>query len=345
MVRAWAGSTGGGEATTESRAREDTDHVVLGGEHPEETAGGLVQISRHPGGLDGCQVSPGPVHHRGEDGEASELSDPPVEDLPARRADEHREQDGSPAGAENQTGVLVLVGDVEQGGEQQEVEEDDDEGGEPPLHHVLVQQVGYEGQEAQGGHVPQAGGDGCGHVVGVAAEPSGQDDDGHHDEAEDKAGDAGRHHGAGAEQEGVVQIKPLRLRDPGHHHADDGCEKANDDALTLDQDQVTQDHAPASHRPVQLAQVAGGGETRGESHLQVALEAQQGGHHDGHANLGEDRPELDLVQHQPGPHHAQSGHQEAGEHLENNTDFRLHLYYLHISYIHYNQRRIWRHGI
>ena len=111
MVRAWAGSTGGGEATTESRAREDTDHVVLGGEHPEETAGGLVQISRHPGGLDGCQVSPGPVHHRGEDGEASELSDPPVEDLPARRADEHREQDGSPASAENQTGVLVLVGE------------------------------------------------------------------------------------------------------------------------------------------------------------------------------------------------------------------------------------------
>ena len=67
--------------------------------------------------------------------------------------------------------MLVLVGEIEEEGEDGEVADDDDEGGVVLGQHVLVQQVGDPGQEAQGGHISQAGGNGCGNIVWVTFEP------------------------------------------------------------------------------------------------------------------------------------------------------------------------------
>ena len=69
--------------------------------------------------------------------------------------------------------MLVLVGEIQEKGEDGEVADDDDEGGVVLGQHVLVQQVGDPGQEAQGGHISQAGGDGCGNIVRVTFEPGG----------------------------------------------------------------------------------------------------------------------------------------------------------------------------
>ena len=80
--------------------------------------------------------------------------------------------------------------------------------------------------------------------------------------------------------------------------------------------QVTQDHLDRHWPRVQLAEVAGGAEARGKRHLEVALEAEQGGHHDDHPDLGEDRPVLDRVQDDPGPRHAQSRQDERRENLK-----------------------------
>ena len=69
--------------------------------------------------------------------------------------------------------MLVLVGEIEEEGEDGEVADDDDEGGVVLGQHVLVQQVGDPGQEAQGGHISEAGSDGCGNIVWVTFEPKG----------------------------------------------------------------------------------------------------------------------------------------------------------------------------
>ena len=229
-------------ASTERGAWEDTDTVIIRRKHSEQRVGGFVEIGGHPGGLYCHEITSSTIHHRGEHGDTFEVFHSLLQDHSSTRADQHCQQDWSPASAENQTSVLVLVRQVEEEGEDSEVDDDDDEGGVTAVHHVSVEEVADPSQQTQGGHVTQRSSDGSGHIVRVTLEPPGQEDDHDHDQSQDQAGDGGGDHGTGHEQQRVISVDLVLLGYPGHHHPDNGGEEPDHDPLALDQDQVTQDH-------------------------------------------------------------------------------------------------------
>ena len=67
--------------------------------------------------------------------------------------------------------------------------------------------------------------------------------------------------------------------------------------LALDEGQIAEDEGGGGRPAVHFAEVGGRGEPGGQGHLQVALEAEEGGHQDEYlGDLHKDRPVLHGVQ-------------------------------------------------
>ena len=311
--------SGGGEPG-HCRADEESEEEVARHHQHHQQAGreGVrlrllvgVELSRHPGGLHCHQVPAHPVHHRLEDGDTVEGVEGEGEYETPRTAEQHGEDDGAPAVQEDGPGGLVTPGQPPAGRGQQE-EEADQERRQPgvALRHVGPQRVWDPGEQGQGGEVSQAGGYGGGHVVRVDVAVAGAHDHGHHHQAQHEAGEAGRHHGAGAHEEAVVEVEDSVLEIP-EAEAGEAGEETDDDGLALDESQVRAHQAQAVRQAVHPAHVGRCGQPAGQSHLQVALQPQQSRDEDEELrDLEEDGPVLDDGQDFPGRHHAQSGQQE-----------------------------------
>ena len=63
-----------------------------------------------------------------------------------------------------------------------------------------------EGEEAKGDQISQTGRNGCGHIVRIDVEEVGGDDDKDHDDAQGGAGNGGRTHGRGPQEQLVEGI-------------------------------------------------------------------------------------------------------------------------------------------
>ena len=301
----------GGGAVAECAARA---HAA--GHAAPPPVGEGVEVGGHARGLHRHQVAAHPVHDGLEHGDTVEGVHGVLEDEAAARAEQHGEDDGGPAVQQRIAGAGVAPGHVEGDRGEQEVAGDEERRQPRLLRHVRPQLVRDPGEEGEGGQVAQRGRDGRGHVVRVDPAAAGAEDDGHHDEAEHEAGHGGRDHGAGAHQQPVLEVDGPVL-DVSERHAGEAGQEADDDGLALDEGEVPHHERRAVRPGVHLAEVGGGGEAAGERHLEVPLEAEQRGHHDDHADLGEDRPVLHHVEHEPGGHHAQPRDDEGGEDLRN----------------------------
>ena len=92
----------------------------------------------------------------------------------------------------------------------------------------VIEAAGEQREEPEGDQVPEAGGDGRGHVVGVDLEAVRDQDDHDHDGAQDGAGDGRTAHGRGGQDEHVGAGEV-----PAQEDGDEGGHACHDQRLAL----------------------------------------------------------------------------------------------------------------
>ena len=306
------------EVTAEDCAGVPAYLLIIVRQGAQETVCHLVEVGGHPRCLDTHKISARSIHDRGKQSDALEVLYRHLEHKPAPGCNQHGHEDGGPAHPEHLAHVLVVVGEGDEDGEDEKVSPNDDLSLVSSGSVIKVEDVGDPCEEAEGDHITQGGRNGRGDVVRVTAELPGGDNHDDHDQGQGEAGETGRDHGAGTQKERLLVVC-FPCGDPAHGEAAQGSQEPHHDALTLDQDQVTDDVGQSHLGVIQVTKVGCSGHSGSQSHFEIALETQEGRHHDDDLRHGDEcGPALDVVQEETGAHHAAAGHEVGREDLEDN---------------------------
>ncbi len=106
-------------------------------------------------------------------------------------------------------------------------------------------------------------------------------------------------------------------------------QEADDDGLTLNKRHIADDERPRGLFRLHIAEISLSGESRGQRHLEVALEAEKRRDEDEElVNDLENLPVLDDVEDEAGRDHSESGDDEGEEDLKGDPDKRSGFFFI-----------------